>query len=258
MKKLYLDYNIISYLRTEINPDLTKIFEESAKEQMVVFSPAHLEDIAASSKRDNTNSAITTAEIEFLAKIAGKNALRPINDNELVVYNETPQDCYKRVIDNYEANDLAEACEALILADAHQNPAGNPRETNNIAPEEVLQHILNRELIAMWLVSNGVINKSECAAVLSWRFEDIKNRFRVFEAYVNLAANLLEKIGYHREREDRSRSRLHDVSHIIYAAYCDTFVSADKKLTKKAKAIYSLLGIHTRVLTDKEFCDTLL
>ena len=254
MKKLYLDYNVISYLRSGKIPMLTNIFEGSSKEQIVVFSPAHLEDIAASAKRDKIDSTIIDAEIDFLAKIAGRNALRPINYNDLVEYDETPQDCYKRVVDNYDANELAEALEALVLADANQNPMGNPREMNNIAPENVLQNISYRELIALCLVSQRIIDKSESADVLSWQFKDIRNRFRVFEAYVNLAANLLEKIGYYREQQDKARSRLHDVSHIIYGAYCDTFVSADKKLIKKAKAIYELLDIHTLVLTDKEFC----
>lgn len=60
-------------------------------------------------------------------------------------------------------------------------------------------------------------------------------------------------MGYHREAKDKSRSRLHDVSHIIYAAYCDTFVTADRRLAKKAQAIYSVLGVSTLVVLAKEF-----
>lgn len=82
----------------------------------------------------------------------------------------------------------------------------------------------------------------------------MKGRFSVFEAYVNFYANILEKLGYYREKEDKYRARLHDVSHIIYGAYCDVFVSADKKLVKKAKAIYSLLGVPVEVIELSDFC----
>lgn len=124
---------------------------------------------------------------------------------------------------------------------------------NNISPANILSHIIYRELIVRSLFRSGVIGRDEQEEALLWQFDDLKNRFSVFEAYVNFAANLLEKIGYHREATKNSRARLHDVSHIIYAAYCETFVTADGKLAKKAKAIYSMLGVSTRVLSDKEF-----
>lgn len=219
----------------------------------MVFSPAHLEDIAASAMRDMTAPSITKAEIEFLAEIADRNALRPIDRNRVVLYDESPQDCYARVIDQYDGNDLAEQIEAAVITDAHEQPAGSPKDMNNFSPADILGNIIYRELIVRSLVAAGVIDRDEQVEALSWQFDDLKNRFSVFEAYVNLAANLLEKIGYYREAKDRSRARLHDVSHIIYAAYCDTFVTADRKLVKKAQAIYSLLGICTQVISDKEF-----
>lgn len=219
----------------------------------MVFSPAHLEDIAASAMRDNTPASITEAEIKFIAEIAGRNALRPISRDQVVLYDESPKDCYARVVAQYENNDWAEQMEAAVIADAHDNPAGSPREMNNVSPEEIIDHIGYREWIVRCLVVAGEIGRDEQVQALLWRFDNLKNRFSVFEAYVNLAANLLEKIGYYREAKKSSRARLHDVSHIIYAAYCDTFVTADDKLGKKAQAIYSLLGICTQVISDKEF-----
>lgn len=253
MKKLYLDFNVISYLRSAQQPALTSAFNEATKEHIVVFSPAHLEDIAASAMRDKTSPSITNAELEFLGKIAGRNALRPINRDKLDLYDESPLDCYARVIKQYHVNALAESVDAAVLADAHARPAGMPAVVNNTSPADILSNIVYRELIARGLWKQGLIGKDEQIKVLTWRFDDLKGRFSVFEAYVNMAANLLEKIGYYREKAEESRARLHDVSHIIYAAYCDTLVTGDKKLIKKAQAIYSLLGINTQVLTNKEF-----
>lgn len=232
---------------------LNQKYESIAADNMVVFSPAHLEDIAVSAMRDNAEKRIIVEEIEFLSKIAQRNALRPVTRNHLVMYDESPQDCYERVVEQYENNDWAEEIEVAIIWDANANPAGNPREMNNIEPQEILNRLVYRELITEWLSSKGIINNDERIASLSWRFSDIENRFSVFEAYINLAANLLEKIGYHREKEDKSRSRLHDVSHIIYGAYSDIFVSADKNMIQKAKAIYSMLEVPTKVIGLNEF-----
>lgn len=253
MENLYLDFNVISYLRQGQQPALTRAFNHAAKSQLVVFSPAHLEDVAASAIRDAAPPAIIKAEIDFLAKIAGRNGLRPITLDRVVLYDESPHDCYARVVAQYDKNDVAEEIDASVIADAHESPAGDPREMNNVPHTEILGHIIYRELIVRTLFVRGLIGRNEQVRALSWQFDDLKDRFKVLQEYINLAANFLEKIGYHREGRDKSRARLHDVSHIIYAAYCGTFVTADKKLAKKAMAIYSLLGIRTLVLLDKEF-----
>jgi len=254
MKKIYFDTNVLSYLRNGSNPELNARFEQIPSNNIVVFSPAHLEDIAASAMRDNTDAKIINEEIEFLHRIAKRNALRPVTRDDVTLYDEAPRDCYNRVIDHYKNNDYAEELESIVIADANRNPVGSPREMNNMAPEDVLAPIGYRELIASHLSSHGYIAEGEKVASSRWTFEDLKGRFSVFEAYVNLSANILEKLGYYREKEEKYRARLHDVSHIIYGAYCDVFVSADKKLVKKARAIYSLLGVPAEAIGLSEFC----
>lgn len=253
MKKLYLDYNVISYLRKNIIPDLNAVYDVAKKSHMTVFSPAHLEDIAVSEMRDCINIVVIRAEIDFLSSIAQRNGLRPVTRDNVILYDESPEECYKRVKKYYSNNTYAEVVDAFIIKDAHENPAGSPREANNIPPDKILHHINYREVIALVLYNNKIIGRSEMVESLRWSFDDIKSRFSVFEAYVNIAANILEKLGYYREPEENSRSRLHDVSHIIYSAYCDVFVSADKRIRKKALAIYSLLQIPTQVLSCEEF-----
>jgi len=251
---LYLDHNVISYLRKDeklgLNKKMKSIYEAG---WIVVFSPAHLEEISVSEKRCNMSENQINEEIEFLSKIAGNNALRPVNGELCTLYNESPRDCYKRVVDNYENNDWAENLEKKVIDDANDNPMGSPKELNNLKPEEVLNNIFYKEVIVCWLRNNGIISQIEVEKALKWSFDDLKNRFSIFEAYVNLSANLIEKIGYYREKKEKHRSRLHDVSHMIYAAYSTTFVSSDQKLLNKTKAIYSFLGVPTNVLSLEEF-----
>ena len=75
---------------------------------------------------------------------------------------------------------------------------------------------------------------------------------------MNLAANCLERIGFKREKEENYRARLHDVSHIVYAAHTNIFVTDDKKLNLKTKAIYSSIDVPSKVMNRKEFIDYVL
>ncbi|WP_079882874.1 hypothetical protein [Vibrio parahaemolyticus] len=253
MESIYFDYNVISYLRTNEFEDLSRKFSDIKDSKVIHFSPAHLEEIAVSAIRDKVSNDIVSAELNFLTEIAKNNALRPVTRKKLAKYSEYPIDCYKRVLQGYKGNDLAEAIDKQVIDDAHDNPAGQPREQNNVEPEEVLNKFVVKEMLAFSLFRQNYIKREQMVDVFSWSFDDIKNDFDIFEAYTNLASNYMEKIGYNREKRKKSRSRLHDVSHIIYAAYTDVFVCGDKKLRNKAKAIYSSLNIRTQVMSVDEF-----
>jgi hypothetical protein len=70
---------------------------------------------------------------------------------------------------------------------------------------------------------------------------------------IEIVMNFLEKIGYRPESYAKSRSQLHDVTHVIYGSLADIFVSNDDRLRLKARAAYSYLGIRTRVRSFDEF-----
>lgn len=114
MKKLYLDFNIINYLKDN---SLDKVEEIicNFSDYTIVFSPAHIEEIVVSEKRDNQPKEIIDKELNFLYQLSKTNALRPISREECVMYNETPFDCYDRVIKYYNRNDLAEDIEKVLL-----------------------------------------------------------------------------------------------------------------------------------------------
>lgn len=48
-------------------------------------------------------------------------------------------------------------------------------------------------------------------------------------------------------------AKLYDASHAYFAQICDVLVSDDKRMRAKVKAIYSFLGIGTKVISAKEF-----
>lgn len=61
--------------------------------------------------------------------------------------------------------------------------------------------------------------------------------------------NVLCACGYCKDKTERTtQSGIHDVSHMIYATYCDYFVSKDSNLIKRAQAIYYYLGLNTQAI----------
>lgn len=261
MKKyIYFDYNIISYLRVNQFPELTEAFEQlDKKSHILVFSPAHLEDIAVTEMQDNHLSHIARKEVEFLEKICHHNALRPTKRREPVeFYDESPFDCYARVLGYYDRNKLAESIDKRVLAEANANntPETDPKIMANIPANTVLAP--HKTKIISDLAAEFNLSKNEARKMQNWNFKQFKSDFALLEGYVNLAANCLEKIGFKREKEEKYRSRLHDVSHMIYAAHTNIFVTDDKKLNPKTKAIYSSIDVPTQVMNQKEFINYVL
>lgn len=264
MERLYLDFNIISYFRTGNYPKKISFKQDNIVKVLkdrysIPFSPAHLEDIALSKMRYNTPDWIIQDELSFLKEIAENHSMRPVTRKNLkIYYNEYPIDCYNRVIEDYDIhNGYAEKIEKFVLEEASKAKNYCAREMNNIKPEDVLKNTSHKVRISLGLFFGGVIYLNELIPSLSWEFKDIKNRFNALELYINIAANILEEIRYYPEKVDKYSSRLHDVSHIIYASYCDIFVSEDQRLRKKTQAIYSLLKVPTKVVSLSEFKEIL-
>ena len=65
---------------------------------------------------------------------------------------------------------------------------------------------------------------------------------------INMANYWGDKETYH-----SNDARLYDAEHAYYAQICDMLVTNDKKMRMKIRAIYSFLGVNTRVISANEF-----
>lgn len=67
---------------------------------------------------------------------------------------------------------------------------------------------------------------------------------------------ILDMMGFHSDKLPKSTHTLRNVTtdakHAVFASICDWFISADKGLCHKAKALYSHFGISTCVMAPKE------
>ena len=69
-------------------------------------------------------------------------------------------------------------------------------------------------------------------------------------------SDFLDAINYKTEKLKESqkiKSSFHDIEHLKNAWICDYFVTSDKKLLDRARYIYSILGIKTKVLSFEEY-----
>ncbi|MGN6902394.1 hypothetical protein ACTHT7_20620, partial [Neisseria sp. P0017.S010] len=87
-----------------------------------------------------------------------------------------PIDCYHRVVSGYVGNDLIEPIEKKILEDAHSNPLSEPKEMNNISPEDIFDQFRKKQ-ISCSLYKQGYLSESEIEKSLNWTFDDIKDKF---------------------------------------------------------------------------------
>ena len=84
----------------------------------------------------------------------------------------------------------------------------------------------------------------------------MENNFQWLELAIDELNHILCECGYHRDREKRAgKSGAYDVANMIYSTYCNYFVTDDKNLIPRAKAIFYYLKIPTEVLTLDKFLE---
>jgi hypothetical protein len=78
-----------------------------------------------------------------------------------------------------------------------------------------------------------------------------------FNAYMSKGFILLNMLGLDKEKNKKTNfiSLANDAEHAYYGALCDILVTEDVGLRYKAEVLYEVKGIHTKILSPKEFVD---
>jgi hypothetical protein len=267
MKNIYLDYNIVVALMDQRDPKLNDFIAAIDRSKyLLVYSPAHIEEIAVARMRLEYSTEGTTAKLNFLSNLTGNMELLPVGGpgahrlgpDGILLREEHPTECYRRVIAGYAGNDVAEAIEENVLREATENNIfdNDPNEMNNVQFEEVLADPMVRlqihERFFLGMLAQRY-TKQIAKQFIDTDFVEIGQSFVALRTLTTVVFNQLEAIRYHPEKVENSRSRMHDVSHAIYASACKVLVSQDKKLVAKCRAAYSFMGIDTQVMKLQEF-----
>lgn len=275
MKKIYLDMNIYEDVIQNRNIEIENAIKKMRnKKEYFLFSPAHMEELAVILRTEENEEKAFHYIHERIINISY------ISDNweclpsstSIIHKQEHPYECFKRVIDNYDTTLIAEKNEEFIFSvrdkasleeyynntdlqgiqtfeDIQTEMRINKKKIGDVNPEDLfdLEEIIKAFNFLMSDFCDELNNLE--------KWKDIKDSHSKIEETIALLYNFLEKIGYKAEGKTKYRSRMHDVSHGIYATSSDIFVIGDKKLYYKTKAIYSLLSIPTRVLNRTEFIE---
>ncbi|KJZ12299.1 hypothetical protein TW85_16030 [Marinomonas sp. S3726] len=86
-----------------------------------------------------------------------------------------------------------------------------------------------------------------------FKYPEILKSHTAFERCIEITFCYLESIRYRPEAVKKSRSRMHDVSHAIYASISDILVTDDDRFSMKLQAVYKYWGIETEVLSTDSF-----
>ena len=272
MRHIYLDMNIVADMISDRSPVIgPKVSRLKSLGFIFPYSPAHMEETAVifrAQEDEETAKNQVTQQLIFIKQLSNSTEYLPTgNDTPISVVTECPSVCFKRVIDHYEVSYWAEGNDEVFMSfknnDSFRKVFGEDgaflfeerRQAFGIEPSV-------NELPENELFSDKKVLKAIGAKLANYGIEisnlptteDLLNSHRKTELLLSSLFNFMEEIGYRGEKFRKSRSRMHDVSHAIYATRANFFVSRDSKLISKTKAVYHLLGIPTVVLTVDEFC----
>ncbi len=119
------------------------------------------------------------------------------------------------------------------------------KELNNYSPQQVIQH-LNTKLIS-WGTQDNFLQLLDKAI----SFHPNKNDFGQHNNIAGLM-ELLDMLGYWKDKvtETSNYARLWDSNHIHFGSFCDYLVSDDKRLRYKAKVVYDIYKIKTKIISS--------
>jgi len=240
------------------NKILEKVVKQLSSSNIFIYSPAHIEEIAVLNKGVMDDEAIR--QLSFIEKLSNSHEFLPSEKNTVLV-KEKPLVCYKRVIEKYDRNPHVEKNENEFLTTLKNlDPNGSlSREVSNNNENILSQDNYHKDLTKLLCQDVLLImlygkNISESDVILFRKELDKQTHF-VKERAIELALNYLEFIRYKPEKVKKSRSRMHDCSHAIYASSADIFVTNDNRFLNKVKAVYHYFSINTEILSLNKFIE---
>ena len=249
--KAYLDYNIFVGIEDGENAIDNLVEKVDKNITAFPFSAGHIQEtdnIFAHSEEERNN--LINKRLSTIRQIT----------NCLYIYQEHPTNkIYWQTEDP-----------ATVLETIHQNPTAKPsmqmlanlipseqreqarkaigidvKELNNYDHKQVVEH-LNMKLGGFGPQLNllQILDKAIS-------FHPDKKNFGQHN-YISGLLELLDVLGYWKDKmtETSNYARLWDSNHIHFASYCDYFISDDRRLRQKAKVIYDIYNIKTRIFSS--------
>jgi len=119
------------------------------------------------------------------------------------------------------------------------------KKINNYSPKEVIQQINMKSDLLGGFSFLGLIEK---AIELHPQGKDFGLHNRIAGIF-----EFLDMLGYWKDKynEKSNYARLWDSSHTYFSSFCDYFISNDKRTRNKAKVVFEIYGINTKIFSSK-------
>lgn len=195
-------------------------------------------------------------------------------DKRTKIVNEDIQECITRVVTHINANQFAEENQIYFMGRRNENSI---RENFDKIGKEINEEVTFESMRANLKIKIEEISqidpekiffdervKSFIEKYKKHEFDKIKNNtdkqevltHSQIEESVNILMDTLESVGYKQEKKNstgRLISRMHDITHAIYASATTSFVTSDIRLRERTKAVYHYLNIKTEVIDSTDF-----
>lgn len=265
-KLIYLDYNVFAYYHDGKEPKIREYIDKLKRSYQFCYSPAHLEDIGSSlmwNRGCDEAEAKRIAELTIdkaltISKITGDFEILPGRGNEPARFErEFPAECLDRVLAHADRNYFLDPRERDML-DGFKVQDVDGKISNimaNLPVGFLSKPEYEQPLLAKLKSSLLLREKCARAGVTDYAWGSISKSQEVMEHVFEVIFNYFEEIRYKPDAVKKSRSRMHDVSHAIYAAHADYFVTNDGGFASKARVAYTYLGVPTQVVDYLKFIE---
>jgi len=249
--KAYLDYNIFTAIE-DGEFTLNKIFDKVDKNiNEFPFSAAHIQEVDnIFGNTKEQRSYFISKRLDTIKRIT--NCLYIFQEhktNKIFWFTEEPSTVLDTIRQVPFAKTSMEMFANLISSEQKEQVrlalGIDTKELNNYSPEQVVQH-LNTKLIR-WGTQDNFLQLLDKAISFHPDKKD-------FGQHNNIAGvvELLDMLGYWKDKVTKTSNyaRLWDSNHIHFGSYCDYLVSDDKKLRYKAKVVYDIFNIKTKIISS--------
>lgn len=246
-----MDYNIITSI-DDNDFTLDKIYNKVDRNiSQFPYSAAHIEE-ADNYKADNQDERDTfiSKRLEKIQEITnGLYLYQELPSNKVFFLTERPTTVLETIRQVPFGKTAMQSLVNLIpfnqKTQLREKLGIETIKLNNYKPDEVVGH-LNTKLTT-WGTNDTFIGLIEKSIELhpDGKSFGLHNRIAgVFE--------LLDLFGYWKDRETTTSNyaRLWDANHTHFASYCNYFISDDKRTRNKAKVVYEIYDIQTKVISS--------
>lgn len=274
MRKIYLDMNVIRQCMKDVKFRNALL---EANNLDFYYSIAHAEELA---KIKNLN--LRQQQIDFINELTRRKEIYPsFQQTQAAIVKEDLNERVQKAIGKDNEGRILTGNVEEVDRKSTLNNIGifeknsiDTHKINTIDYKEIF-HLTGKDLF------NSSASKAAKDISLSWYFEINGCSYTELKKYsskmfndnpINVLCNLhesgstkedifellmkyLNQIGYHRDSYKhlkKTGSATHDITHAFYASMTDYFVTDDKALQYRVKAVYYLLNLKTEVINSSQ------